>query len=82
MEFSTLRFPNFLTRCLTLSYDDGVVEDVKLCEILNKYGIKATFNLNSGQFSKKEGEGRLTKNQVLSLYKTKISRWLYTAVNI
>jgi peptidoglycan/xylan/chitin deacetylase (PgdA/CDA1 family) len=33
---------------LTLSYDDGVEQDRKLVEIINKYHIKATFNLNSG----------------------------------
>jgi peptidoglycan/xylan/chitin deacetylase (PgdA/CDA1 family) len=33
---------------LTLSYDDGVEQDRKLLEILNKYHLKATFNLNSG----------------------------------
>jgi peptidoglycan/xylan/chitin deacetylase (PgdA/CDA1 family) len=35
-------------KALTLSYDDGVEQDRKLVEILNRYGIKATFNLNSG----------------------------------
>jgi peptidoglycan/xylan/chitin deacetylase (PgdA/CDA1 family) len=33
---------------LTFSYDDGVEQDRKLLEILNKYHLKATFNLNSG----------------------------------
>jgi len=35
-------------KALTLSYDDGVEQDRKLIEILNRYGIKAAFNLNSG----------------------------------
>lgn len=33
---------------LTFSYDDGITEDLRLVEIFNKYGMKATFNLNSG----------------------------------
>lgn len=33
---------------VTFSYDDGVFSDIKLLEILNKYGAKCTFNLNSG----------------------------------
>jgi peptidoglycan/xylan/chitin deacetylase (PgdA/CDA1 family) len=41
-------FPNGKMKALTLSYDDGVEQDRKLVEILNRYGIKATFNLNSG----------------------------------
>ena len=35
-------------KALTFSYDDGVVPDLKLLEIFNKYGIKCTFNLNYG----------------------------------
>lgn len=37
-------------KALTFSYDDGVTQDVRLIEILNRYGLKATFNLNSGLF--------------------------------
>ena len=33
---------------LTFSYDDGTRQDIKLIEIFKRYGIKATFNLNSG----------------------------------
>lgn len=40
-------FPGGKSKVLTLSYDDGKVEDRRLVEIFNKYGIKATFNLNS-----------------------------------
>ncbi len=71
MKYSKLLFPNFLNKCLTLSYDDGVKQDVKFCEILKKYGLKCTFNINSGQFGKTETDGRLTKKQVLSLYNDK-----------
>ena len=35
-------------KILTFSYDDGVTQDIRLIELLNKYGVKATFNLNSG----------------------------------
>ena len=41
-------FPNGKMKALTLSYDDGVEQDARLVEILNRYGIKGTFNLNSG----------------------------------
>lgn len=34
-------------KALTFSYDDGVTQDIRLVEILNKYGLKSTFNLNS-----------------------------------
>ena len=38
---------NGKNKAITFSYDDGVTQDVRLIEIFNKYGIKATFNLNS-----------------------------------
>jgi len=41
-------FPNGKIKALTLSYDDGVEQDIRLTEILNRYKIKGTFNLNSG----------------------------------
>ena len=34
-------------KLLTFSYDDGVTQDIRLIELFNKYGMKATFNLNS-----------------------------------
>lgn len=37
-----------LRKALTFSYDDGVEQDRKLLSILNRYGLKCTFNLNSG----------------------------------
>ena len=43
-----MRFPNGLRKALTLSYDDGVEQDRQLIPILDKHGIRATFNLNSG----------------------------------
>ena len=34
-------------KALTFSYDDGVTQDKRLIGLLNKYGMKGTFNLNS-----------------------------------
>ena len=34
-------------KAVTFSFDDGVTQDVRLIEILNRYGLKATFNINS-----------------------------------
>ena len=46
-----LRYPNGLAKALTISYDDGVEQDIHLLELMEKYGIKGTFNLNSGSFA-------------------------------
>ena len=34
-------------KAITFSYDDGVTQDIRLVELLNKYNLKSTFNLNS-----------------------------------
>lgn len=39
---------NGRNKALTFSFDDGVTQDVRAIELLDKYGLKATFNLNSG----------------------------------
>ncbi|MBQ8428494.1 MAG: polysaccharide deacetylase family protein [Clostridia bacterium] len=36
-------------KAITFSFDDGVTQDIRLVEILNKYGLKGTFNLNSAK---------------------------------
>lgn len=49
----------------TMSYDDGQIEDRRLVALMNKYGIKGTFNLNSGRLS----EGRtIDESEVKELY--------------
>ncbi len=45
-----LRFPEGKTRVVTFSYDDGPQEDEQLIALFNKYGVKATFHLNSGHY--------------------------------
>lgn len=40
-------YPKGKTKAFVLSYDDGVLQDVRLVSLINKYGLKATFNLNS-----------------------------------
>ena len=35
-------------KAVTFSYDDAVTQDRRLIEIFNKYGLKCTFNINSG----------------------------------
>ena len=38
---------NGKSKALTFSYDDGVTQDKRLIKLFNKYGLKATFNINS-----------------------------------
>lgn len=54
-------------KAITFSYDDGITQDIRLIELLNKYGLKCTFNLNSELLSQK---GMLIReNQRISHYK-------------
>ena len=39
-------------KALTFSYDDGFEQDIRFIELLNKYGMKGTFNLNNGRQGK------------------------------
>ena len=39
-------------KAVTFSYDDGVIQDGRLVDMFNRYGLKCTFNLNSGIQSK------------------------------
>lgn len=58
-------FPEGKHKVLTMSYDDGKLEDKRLVEIFNKHGIKGTFHINGGLFENPE---RLDKEVVSSLY--------------
>ena len=55
-------------KVLTFSYDDGVVQDIRLVNIFNKYGLKATFNINSGCYlpedvTREKFRGRLKRSE-------------------
>lgn len=59
-------------KALTLSYDDNVEQDFRLIDIMVKYGLKGTFNLNSGCFCE-EGHvyepGRIHRPMSISMAK-------------
>lgn len=54
-------------KAVTFSYDDGITQDIRLIELLNKYDLKCTFNLNSELLSQ---NGMLIRNDLrISHYK-------------
>ena len=64
-------------KAITFSYDDGVTQDVRLVELLNKYNLKCTFNINSellstGRIIIREGKSishyKLSPEDVKNLY--------------
>ena len=64
-----LRFPNGVRKCLTLSYDDGIRQDKRLVKILDKYGLKCTFNINSGLLDNENYNSRMSKEEIVELFK-------------
>ena len=70
-----MRFPEGRAKALTFSYDDGVEQDIRFIELLNKYGMKGTFNLNSGLYAAEDKiypagqvHRRMTEKAITELY--------------
>ena len=64
MRYMFMRFPGSKFKAVTLSYDDGVVADKRLSDIITEHGVKCTFNLNSSSY--REGKaGKLTKEEIV-----------------
>lgn len=42
------------SKILIFSFDDGVTQDERMIEIMNRYGIRGTFNINSELLGKKQ----------------------------
>lgn len=69
-------YPLGKAKAFNVTYDDGVLQDIRFIDMLNKYKLKGTFNLNSGlmenEFEWIHEKGcvvkRLSKESVLSLY--------------
>jgi len=64
-------YPNGLPKALTFSYDDGQAYDRRLVETFNKYGMKATFHLNTGTLdgvTENPGEEFIKSSEVATLY--------------
>ena len=72
-----LLYPNGKRKAFNITYDDGILQDIRFVELLNKYGVKGTFNLNS-KLMEEEFEWvhpcgmtikRLSKDVAVKLYK-------------
>ena len=71
-----MRYPGGHAKALTFSYDDGVLSDIRFMNILAKYGMKATFNINTGIFMSeddakrdKRPDRRMTERECIDAYK-------------
>lgn len=63
-------FPGGKRKAFTVSYDDGWPQDRRLISLMNQYGIKGTFNLNSGDilFDQMEDPKELYKGHEIAVH--------------
>ena len=68
MKSFALRFPNGKSKAMTFSYDDGISSDLKLIQLMKKYGIKGTFNINTIFYDgENEPDNRLKKDEIRAI---------------
>lgn len=63
MYYTFMRFPNGKAKCVTLSYDDAQKSDIRFSDMLLKYGLKCTFNINGNNF--RNDEQHLTHDEIV-----------------
>ena len=68
-----MRLKDGKCKAFTTSYDDGVVQDIRLIQLMDKYGIRGTFNISSGKYypedaAHKEWNDRMKCSEALELY--------------
>lgn len=70
-ECFQMRFPGGLRRALTFSYDDNVIQNKRLADLLRANGMKGTFNLNGGlmEGTPRPGSRRMPKDEIYEMFK-------------
>lgn len=72
-----LLFPEGKRKAATFSYDDAVTQDIRFVSMLNRFGLKGTFNINTGllgqeswhtQNGKTVTHNKLQPEQILEVY--------------
>lgn len=64
MKHQFLRFPQGKNKAVTFSYDDGCRDDIRLIEIMNRYGIKGTFNICNANIAARADEWTMTQEEI------------------
>lgn len=63
-RYCFLRYPGGKYKAVTWSYDDGVRFDIPMARMLEKYGMKCTFNLNSGYITEDRKNTKLMADEI------------------
>ncbi len=69
MKYIFMRFPDFRYKAVTLSYDDNCVHNKTLLKIIDEYGLKCTFNLNSGRFAADSCGRMMTESETAECFR-------------
>lgn len=69
-----LRYPGGVDKAVIFSYDDGRTTDIKLVNIFDKYGVKGTFNLVTGDLLNDDPKDdiHLKKKDAVELFKNSV----------
>ena len=63
-----MSFPDGKPKAMTFSYDDGIPSDLRLAQLMKKYGVKCTFNINTMFYENyKESYGHLRTSEIREL---------------
>ena len=72
MQNIQMVFPGGKRKAFTVSYDDGAAADIRLAELMRKYGIKGTFNLCTDFLGVKTdvfpGGGFVSEDEIKDVY--------------
>ncbi len=71
--FISFTYPDGKYKALLLSYDDGVIQDIKLTQLFNKHNLIGTFNLNSAYIGAKRGWPQENNDTIYQRYVPKDS---------
>ena len=63
-RYKFMRWPEGKLKAASLSYDDGCRQDIRFSELLCKYGVKCTFNINSSFVSAQNGASKLSYAEI------------------
>ena len=64
MQYRFIRFPEGKTKAVTFSYDDGCRQDLRTVKVLNQYGLKGTFNINSARLGETSEDWHITAEEI------------------
>ena len=74
-------FPAGKQKAFNVTYDDGVLQDIRFVELLNRYQLKGTFNLNSA-LMKNGFQWTHESGRVVTRLKPEVAATLYTGHEI